>query len=52
MNTVRKTVSSYNYQMFGHIASGFDKYIVLKSLPKSYTSVKISKTRSFLKNEL
>ena len=34
--------------MVGHNASGFDKYIVLKSLPKSYTSVKISKTtRSF-----
>ena len=30
--------------MVGHNASGFDKYIVVNSLPKSYTSEKILKT--------
>ena len=43
MNTVKK-ISSKIYQFVGHNLFGFDKYIVLSSLPKSYTSVKIIKT--------
>ena len=31
----KKIVSSYNYQMVGHNASGFDNYIVLNSSPSS-----------------
>ena len=37
-------LSSYNYQMVGHNASGFDNYIVLKSLPRSYKRLKVVKT--------
>ena len=37
-------ISSYKYQFVGHNAIGFDNYIVLNSLPKSHTSVKIIKT--------
>ena len=35
--------------MVGHNASGFDKYIVLNSLSKSYTNMKIKKTSRVLK---
>ena len=41
----KKMIWSYKYQFVGHNASGFDNYIVLKSIPKSYTSVKIKKYR-------
>ena len=40
----KQVLSSYNYQMVGHNASGFDNYIVLNSLPKSYKSIKLIKT--------
>ena len=43
ISTVKK-ISSYKYQVVGHNASGFDNHIVLNSLPKPYTSVKIIKT--------
>ena len=39
-----KIISSYKYQFVGHNASGFDNYIVLNSLPKSYKNIKIIKT--------
>ena len=32
--------SPYKYQMVGHNASGFDKYIVMSSLPSSYKGIK------------
>ena len=37
---VKKRVSSYKYQIVGHNASVYDNYIVLNSLPESYTGVK------------
>ena len=40
----KEVLSSYNYQMVGHNASGFDNYIVLNSLPSSYKCIKIIKT--------
>ena len=40
----KKIISSYIYHFVGHNASGFDNYIVLNSLPKSYTSIKLMKT--------
>ena len=42
---VKKLISSYKYQGVGHNASGFDNYIVLNSLPKSYTRIKIKGSR-------
>ena len=36
----KKIVSSYKYQEVGHSASSFHIYIVLNSLPKSYTRKK------------
>ena len=39
----RKIVIPYNYQMVGHNASGFDNFIVLISIPKPYTNIKIIK---------
>ena len=35
-----RILSSYEYQMVGHNASGFDNYIVLNSLPSSYNCIK------------
>ena len=39
-------ISSYKYQLIGHNARGFDKAVVLNSLPKEYTNknLKIIKT--------
>ena len=45
----KQVLSSYKYQMVGHNASGFDKYIVLNSLPNSYKCIKIIKTSRGLK---
>ena len=39
-----KKLSSYKYQTVRLTATVFDNYIVLNSLPKSYTSIKIIKT--------
>ena len=39
-----RILSSYKYQMVGHNVSGFDNYIVLKSLPSSYKCIKVMKT--------
>ena len=36
----KKIISSNKYQFVGHNASGFDNYILLNSLPESYTSIK------------
>ena len=43
----KKMIWSYKYQFVGHNASAFDNYIVLKSIPKSYTSVKTKISRGF-----
>ena len=37
-------LSSYEYQMVGHYASGFDNYNVVISLPSSYKCINIIKT--------
>ena len=41
----KKFISSYFYKFVGHNVPGFDNYIVLNSLPKSYTTVKTKKHR-------
>ena len=40
----KQVLSSYINQIVGHHASGFDNYIVLNSLPRSYKSIKVKKT--------
>ena len=42
-------LSSYNYQLIGHNAAGFDNAIVLNSLPKTYTRKVIQTSRGLLK---
>ena len=42
-------LSSYNYQLIGHNAAGFDNAIVLNSLPKTYTPKVIHTSRGLLK---
>ena len=49
LNKHGKKISSYKYQVVGHNASGFDNYIVLNSLPKPYTTVRMIKTSRWLK---
>ena len=44
-------IFSYKYQVVGHNASGFDNYIVLNTLPKSYFNNKRLKTSRGLKNK-
>ena len=41
-NKRNKKNSSCKYQFVGHNASGFDNYLVLKSLPKMHTNTKIT----------
>ena len=37
-------ISSYKYQFVGHNDFGFDNYIVLNCLPKTYTNIKMINT--------
>ena len=37
-------LSSYNYQMVGHNASGFDNYKILNSLLSTYNSLEVNTT--------
>ena len=40
----KQVLSSFEYQMVGHNASGFDNYFVLNSSPSSYKCIKTYKT--------
>ena len=42
-------ISCYKYQLIGHNSSGFDNYIVLNSLPKTYFPKIIHTSRGILK---
>ena len=39
-----RILTTYKYQLFGHNASGFDKCIVLNSIPSSFKCIKTIKT--------